>query len=266
MRPRPYLASYTLIAWIVLAGRSAYAGGIGSPNWGASSVITPVRMIIFILALTAIGWFVSRIDTASNSDLATTTISETMPAPTESAPAIPLARPKLDGDDTATVLAASTTPTGGTPPKPLAKPELYDDDATTVPAAETTPASTQEVPPIPPAKPELYGDDTTTVLAAETTPASTLELVDVGMETSPAIETTTAPTTNTTRDMLANFVDSVERRDDEIIVDVPTTHVETSGDKKTRVKVRAPYTKIDVDTKRRMVRIRVPYYNGDIRW
>jgi hypothetical protein len=169
-------------------------------------------MIIFILALTAIGWFVSRIDTASNSGPATTTISETMPAPTESAPTIPLARPKLDGDDAATVLAASTTPTGRTPPKPLAKPELYDDDATTGPASEATPTSSQEAPPIPPAKPELYGDDTTTVLAAETTPASTTELADVGMETSPAIETTTAPTTNTTPDMLANFVDYVERR------------------------------------------------------
>ena len=111
---------------------------------GASSVITPVRMIIFILALTAIGWFASRIDTASNSDPATTTMSETMPAPTESVPAIPLARPKFDGDDTATVVAASATPTGGTPPKPLAKPELYDVEAMTVPAAETTPTSSQE--------------------------------------------------------------------------------------------------------------------------
>ena len=60
--------------------------------------------------------------------------------------------------------------------------------------------------------------------------------------------------------------DYVEHRNDKTIVDVPTTHVETDGDRKTRVKVRAPYTKVDVDTKRRHVRIRVPYYNGDIRW
>jgi len=60
--------------------------------------------------------------------------------------------------------------------------------------------------------------------------------------------------------------DYVEHRNGKTIVDVPTTRVETGGDQKTRVKVRAPYTKVDVDTKRRHVRIRVPYYNGDIRW
>jgi hypothetical protein len=60
--------------------------------------------------------------------------------------------------------------------------------------------------------------------------------------------------------------DYVEHRNGETIVDVPTTRVETGRDKKTRVKVRAPYTKVDVDTKRRHVRIRVPYYNDDIRW
>jgi hypothetical protein len=60
--------------------------------------------------------------------------------------------------------------------------------------------------------------------------------------------------------------DYVEHRNDKTIVDVPTTHVETDGDRRTRVKVREPYTKVDVDTKRRHVRIRVPYYNGDIRW
>lgn len=60
--------------------------------------------------------------------------------------------------------------------------------------------------------------------------------------------------------------DYVEHRNDKTIVDVPTTKVETDGDRRTRVKVRAPYTKVDVDTKRRHVRIRVPYYNGDIRW
>jgi hypothetical protein len=60
--------------------------------------------------------------------------------------------------------------------------------------------------------------------------------------------------------------DYVEHRNGETIVDVPTTRVETGDDRKTRVKVRAPHTKVDVDTKRRHVRIRVPYYNGDIRW
>jgi len=60
--------------------------------------------------------------------------------------------------------------------------------------------------------------------------------------------------------------DYVEHRNGETIVDVPTTRVETGGDRKTRVKVRAPHTKVDVDTTRRHVRIRVPYYNGDIRW
>jgi len=60
--------------------------------------------------------------------------------------------------------------------------------------------------------------------------------------------------------------DYVEHRNGETIVDVPTTRVETSGHRRTRVKVRAPYTKVDVDTKRRRVRIRVPYYNDVIRW
>ncbi len=60
--------------------------------------------------------------------------------------------------------------------------------------------------------------------------------------------------------------DYVEHRNGETIVDAPTTRVETGGDNETRVRVRAPYTKVDVDTKRRRVRIRVPYYNGDIRW
>ena len=34
----------------------------------------------------------------------------------------------------------------------------------------------------------------------------------------------------------------------------------------TKVRVRAPYTAVDVDTKRRRVHIRVPYYNRVIRW
>ena len=65
---------------------------------------------------------------------------------------------------------------------------------------------------------------------------------------------------------VADAGDYVEHRDGETIVDAPTTRVVTRGDKNTRVRVRAPYTKVDVDTRRRRVRIRVPYYNGDIRW
>jgi len=64
----------------------------------------------------------------------------------------------------------------------------------------------------------------------------------------------------------ASTGDYVEHGNGETIVDVPTTHVKTSGYRRTRVNVRAPYTKVDVDTRRRHVRIRVPYYNDDIRW
>jgi hypothetical protein len=35
---------------------------------------------------------------------------------------------------------------------------------------------------------------------------------------------------------------------------------------RTKVRVRAPHTTVDVDTKRRRVHIRVPYYNRVIRW
>lgn len=49
------------------------------------------------------------------------------------------------------------------------------------------------------------------------------------------------------------------------VVEAPTTRVETRpGD--TDVRVRAPYTGVHVDTERRRVRIRVPYFNRDIRW
>lgn len=61
--------------------------------------------------------------------------------------------------------------------------------------------------------------------------------------------------------------DVVRRGDGVTHVDAPTTRVrvdETTGD--TRVKVRAPATRVDVDTDRRHVRIRVPFYSGDIRW
>jgi len=113
------------------------------------------------------------------------------------------------------------------------------------PAVETTPARTVAAPPTPLAKPEPSADNTATAPAEDTTPAPT--------EAAP-------PAT------LADAGDYVERGNGETIVDVPTTRVETGGDKRTRVRVRASYTKVDVDTKRRRVRIRVPYYNGDIRW
>ena len=51
-----------------------------------------------------------------------------------------------------------------------------------------------------------------------------------------------------------------------VAVDVPSTHVDVRGSKKSRVKVRAPHTAVDVDTRRRRVRIDVPYYHGTIRW
>ena len=65
----------------------------------------------------------------------------------------------------------------------------------------------------------------------------------------------------------ASARDVVTRGDGVTHVDAPTTRVrvdEYTGD--TRVKVRAPATRVDVDTERRHVRIRVPYYSGDIRW
>ncbi len=61
--------------------------------------------------------------------------------------------------------------------------------------------------------------------------------------------------------------DVVTRTGGKTIVDAPTTRVTTverTGE--TRVKVRAPYANVDVDTSRQQVRIRVPYYSGDIRW
>jgi hypothetical protein len=143
--------------------------------------------------------------------------------------------------------AAETTParTVAAPPIPFAKPARSVGDTVTAAAVETAPELADAAPPTPVAKPEPLTDDTTTAPAEDTTPAPT--------EAAP-------PAT------LADAGDYVERRNGETIVDVPTTRVETGGDKRTRVKVRAPYTKVDVDTKRRRVRIRVPYYNGDIRW
>lgn len=61
--------------------------------------------------------------------------------------------------------------------------------------------------------------------------------------------------------------DVVTREDGITRVEAPTTRVrvdEVTGD--TRVNVRAPGTHVDVDTERRHVRIRVPFYSGEIRW
>ena len=65
----------------------------------------------------------------------------------------------------------------------------------------------------------------------------------------------------------AMAADFVTRKDDKTVVQAPTTNVtvdEHTG--ATRVKVRASETRVDVDTDRGHVRIRVPYFNGDIRW
>jgi len=124
-------------------------------------------------------------------------------------------------------------------------PALAGGYAATALVSKTALAPTATAPPVPPAKPAPSADDTATASAVATTPA---------------------PKEALPPETFANAGDYVERRNGETIVDVPTTRVETGGDKKTRVKVRAPYTKVDVDTKRRRVRIRVPYYNGDIRW
>lgn len=59
----------------------------------------------------------------------------------------------------------------------------------------------------------------------------------------------------------------VSRQNGVTSVDAPNTRVavrESTGD--ARVRVRAPETKVDVATDRREVRIRVPYFSGDIRW
>ena len=53
---------------------------------------------------------------------------------------------------------------------------------------------------------------------------------------------------------------------EKVIATKPTPKLKRRGKRKTRVKVRAPYTSVDVDTRKRHVQIRVPYYRGDIRW
>ncbi|MBU2531639.1 MAG: hypothetical protein KKB37_02775 [Alphaproteobacteria bacterium] len=63
---------------------------------------------------------------------------------------------------------------------------------------------------------------------------------------------------------------ATERHDRDVVVEAPTTDVIVSdrkvSDRKERVLVEAPATEIDVDTERRRVRIRVPFFDGDIRW
>ena len=49
-------------------------------------------------------------------------------------------------------------------------------------------------------------------------------------------------------------------------VEAPAARVAVQGSRNTRVRVRAPHTGVDVDTRRRRVRIDVPYYHGTIRW
>lgn len=55
----------------------------------------------------------------------------------------------------------------------------------------------------------------------------------------------------------------VKTTDDSVTVTAPYTDVDTSSDK---VAVKAPYTDVQVDKKARTVRIRVPYFSGDISW
>jgi hypothetical protein len=50
------------------------------------------------------------------------------------------------------------------------------------------------------------------------------------------------------------------------IVEAPTTRVETKTGRKTSVRVNAPHAQVKIGTSARHVRIRVPYYSGDIRW
>ncbi len=144
----------------------------------------------------------------------------------------------------APAVETAPAPTEAAPPTPLAKSASSVGDTVMAAAVETELAPTEAAPPTPSAKPAPPAGDTATEPASETPPPA---------EPDPPAA-------------LADAGDYVEHRNGETIVDVPTTRVETGGDNENRVKVRAPYTKVDVDTKRRRVRIRVPYYNGDIRW
>ena len=51
-----------------------------------------------------------------------------------------------------------------------------------------------------------------------------------------------------------------------VTVDTPAARVAVQGSRNTRVRVGAPHTAIDVNTRRRRVRIDVPYYHGTILW
>jgi len=65
----------------------------------------------------------------------------------------------------------------------------------------------------------------------------------------------------------AHAGDVVTREAGETRVKAPTSRVVVrESDGATRVRVRAGHTKVDVDTERSLVRIRVPGYSGDIRW
>ncbi len=60
--------------------------------------------------------------------------------------------------------------------------------------------------------------------------------------------------------------DDADLKTESIITTKPARRNKRHVNRNTRVKVRAPYARVDVDTNRRRVRIRVPYYSGDIRW
>ena len=64
----------------------------------------------------------------------------------------------------------------------------------------------------------------------------------------------------------ASAHDKTESHGRSVDVRAPHTKVTTSHGKKTKVTVKAPYSDVRVDTKNRHVRIRVPFYSGDIRW
>jgi hypothetical protein len=55
------------------------------------------------------------------------------------------------------------------------------------------------------------------------------------------------------------------RHDGRTLVSAPGTRVAVLS-KRTKVHVDAPYTTVRVNTATNHVRIRVPYFNGDIRW
>lgn len=57
----------------------------------------------------------------------------------------------------------------------------------------------------------------------------------------------------------------VTNEDGKTIVNAPTTDVEAAHDG-SEVDVDAPYTSVKVDTRKRVVKIRVPYFNQDIEW